>query len=277
MREDNPRTVKVEKTEMVVHSRHLINAFNAVIGSYPGTNFLQEIVTIEAPYYALFHHRDALSRYRIAQPACHDDDYAATTAKHIDVLLAFLDKTYGDKIRDEEARHKRGPPAATFEWLWLLLKPGEVIYKEVQNRWTPFVIGHIDSVHDQDGKLLRYNIESWDICFAQGRMRRCMFRMSIRAFSGEKTISTLEAIPAAFFPDDLKKQGGLPMAEKQIAIGKEYWELVKRPTFKEYDGQSVDRDELRTGHVSRVFPSFPTPFLALRPSLLISPTRSLDV
>ncbi|ROW14745.1 hypothetical protein VPNG_03682 [Cytospora leucostoma] len=250
MHEDNPRTVKAEKTEMAVHSKHLINAFNAVIGSYSGTNFLEEIVTIEAPYYALIHHRDALSRYRIAQPACHDDDYATTTAKHIDVLLAFLNKTYGDKIRDEEARHKLGPPVATFEWLWLLLKPGDVIYKEVQNSWTPFVIGHIDPVRDVDGRLLRYNIESWDICFAQGRMRRCMYNVTIRAFSGEKTISTLEAIPAAFFPNDLQKQGGLLMAEKQIAIGKEYWELVKRPTFKEYNGQSVDRDELRTGHIT---------------------------
>ena len=253
--EDDIRVKKIEKTEMVVHSKHLIDAFNAVIGSYPGTNFLGETVSIQAPYHALIHHRDALSRYRIAQPACHEEEYAATAAKHIDVLLAFLDRTYGDKIRDEEARHKRTPSAATFDWLWLLLKPGEVIYKDIQNIRTPFVISHVETDHDRDGKLLRYNIDCWDIRFSQGRMRRCTNMFTIRAFSGEQAISTIDVIPAAFFPEDLQKQGGFPMAEKQIALGKEYWELVKRPAFKEYDGQSVDRDEARSGHVRHAYKS----------------------
>lgn len=246
----NAKVKKVGKTEMIVHSKHLINALNAVIGSYPGTDFLGETVSIGAPYHALIHHRDALSRYRITQPACHDDEYAATTAKHIDVLLSFLDKTYGEKIRDEEARHKRAPPAATSDWLWLLLKPGEVIYKELQNTWTPFVIDHVNINHDQNSKLLRYHVDCWDIRFSQGRMRRCMNVFTLRAFSGEQAISTLDVIPAAFFPENLQKQDGLLMADKQIALGKTYWELVKRPAYKEYDGKSVDIDATRTGHVT---------------------------
>ncbi|ROW07796.1 hypothetical protein VMCG_03584 [Cytospora schulzeri] len=246
----NANIQKVEKTEMIVHSKHLINAFNAVIGSYPGTNFLGETVSIEAPYYALIYHRDGLSRYRIAQPALHDDEYAITTAKHIDVLLSFLDKTYGEKIHEEEARHKRTPPVATSDWLWLLLKPGEVIYKKLQNTWAPFIISHVDSEHDRDGKLLRYHVDCWDIRFLHGRMKRCMNVFTIPAFSGEQAISTLEVVPAAFFPENLQKQDGLLMADKQIAIGKTYWELVKRPTYKEYDGKSVDVVSMRRGHVT---------------------------
>ncbi|KUI58146.1 ATPase family AAA domain-containing protein 3B [Cytospora mali] len=236
---------KTEKTEIVVHSRYLTNAFNAVIGSYPDTNFLGKTVSIEAPYYAFMHHRDALSRYRIAQPACHNDEYATITAQHIDILLSFLDRTYGDKIRDEEARHKRTPPAATFDLLWLLLKPGEVIYKKVQNVWTPFVISSISTFATKI-----YTIDCWDIRVQGGRMKRCMNVFPIQAFSGEQAISTLEVVPAAFFRDDFQKQDGMFMAEKQIAMGKMYWELVKRPAYKEYDGKLIDRDNLRTGHIT---------------------------
>lgn len=253
---NDPKTRKVQMTKMIVHSKHLINAFNAVIGSYSNINFLGETVTFEAPYYALINHRDSLSRYRMAQPACHDDEYATTTAKHIDVLLAFLESNYGDKIRVEEARYKRTPPSATSDWLWLLFKPGEVIYKELQNIWTPFVINNVSIDHDGDGNLRQYNIDCWDIRFSQGRMRRCTSRFTIQGFSGVQAICNLEVIPTAFFPEDLPKQGGLPMAEKQIAMGKAYWELVKRPAYKEYDGQSVDPCDMRTGRVSCTSRSF---------------------
>lgn len=240
---------EVEKTNMIIYSKHLINALNAVIGSYPGTNFLGDIVTISAPYKPFIHHRDALARYRMAQPAYHDDEYAATTARHIDVLLGYLDKTYGDQIREEEARHRRSPPVATFEWLWLLLKPGEVVYKQVQDVWTAFVIDQVQPWPQHLEKFSTYNLTCWDIRYSQERMRRFPNKFNLSIFPGEQAIKTLEVVPAAFFPEDLLKQGGLSMAEKQIQMGKLYWELVKRPVYKEYDGQLVDRDGMRAGHV----------------------------
>lgn len=247
--QDGTSYKEIEKAKMVIHSEHLINAFNAVIGSYPGTNFLTDSVTISAPYKPLIHYRDALSRYRIAQPACHNDEYAKTTAKHIDVLLGYLDKTYGDLMREEEARHTRNPPVATFDWLWLTLKPGGVVYKQIQDVWTAFVIDQVTAwPSHKDAK--QYNISCWDIRYSQDRMRRCFNQFTISVFPGEQAIKTLEVVPAAFFPEDLKKQDGLLMAEKQIQMGKMYWELVKRPAYREYDGQLVDRDGLRAGHVS---------------------------
>lgn len=200
----------------------------------------------------LIHHRDALSRYRIAQPACHDNEYAATTAKHIDVLLGYLEKTYGDRIREEEARHKRS--LATFEWFWLLLKPGEVVYRDIQNVWTPFVIDTVGPWPPRETlmnpQMKSYAITCWNIEHSQDRMRRCVNHSTVFIWPGEQAIKTLEVVPAAFFPEDLQKQGGLSMAEKQIQIGKLYWELVQRPAYRDYDGQLVDKDGLKTGHVS---------------------------
>lgn len=243
------RPKEVEKTSMIIHSKHLINALNAVIGSYPDTNFLGDSVKISAPYKPFIHYRDALARYRTAQPVYHDDEYAATTARHIDVLLGHLDRTYGDQIREEEARHRRNPPVATFEWLWLLLKPGEVVYKQVQGVWTAFVIDQFHSRPQNMEASNTSNLTCWDIRYSHERMRRRPNKFHLSAFPGEQTIKSLEVVPAAFFPEDLLRQGGLSMAEKQIQMGKLYWELIKRPVYKEYDGQLVDRDGMRAGHV----------------------------
>lgn len=227
------------RTEMFVHSKYLVNALRAVIGSYPGVDFLGETVSFEAPYHALFHHKDALSRYRISQPSCHDGKNAVSTAGHIDVLLEFLDKTYGDRIREEEARHRRSLPVATWDWLWLLFKPGEIIYKELHNVWVPFVIDQVFQNHGMDGTLRQYQVDCWGVHFSEGKMRRYTKAYNIREFLGEQSISGLEVIPAAFFPEDLGKQGGLSMADNQVAMGKLYWELAKRPAYKEHDGQVI--------------------------------------
>ncbi|KAK7738002.1 hypothetical protein SLS63_002335 [Diaporthe eres] len=227
------------RTEMFVHSKYLVNALRAVIGSYPGVDFLGETVSFEAPYHALFHHKDALSRYRISQPSCHNGKNAVSTAGHIDILLEFLDKTYGDRVREEEARHRRSLPVATWDWLWLLFKPGEVIYKELHNVWVPFVIDQVFQNHGMDGTLRQYQVDCWGVHFSEGKMRRYTKAYNIREFLGEQSISGLEVIPAAFFPEDLGKQGGLSMADNQVAMGKLYWELAKRPAYKEHDGQVI--------------------------------------
>lgn len=234
----------------------LVNALRAVIGSYPGVDFLGETVSFEAPYQVLFHHKDALSRHRISQPSCHDGEYSASTVRHIDVLLGFLDQTYGDRAREEEARHRRG--VVTCDWLWLLFKRGEVIYKELNNIWVPFIIDEVVPYHYIDGRLRHYDVYCWGIHFSGGRMRRYTKCYNIMAFSGEQSIGSLEVIPAAFFPEDLGKQGGLSMTDKQIAMGKLYWELAKRPAYKEHDGQVLMRHGENGGYVSRNIPILPT-------------------
>lgn len=175
------------------------------------------------------------------------------------MLLEFLDKTYGDRIREEEARLRRSTPVATCDWLWLLFKPGEVIYKELHNVWVPFIIDQLIAAYGRDGKLHHYEVDCWGVSFGNGKMRRYTRTYVIMAFSGEQSVSSLEVVPATLFPEDLGKQGGLSMADKQIAMGKLYWELAKRPAYKEHDGQVIMRQGGKTDHVSRKFPILLSP------------------
>lgn len=158
--ESELQMVKSENTLMMIRSAHLANALTAVVSYFPGISFTGDEVKIEAPYTVLVHHRAALEQYKTCQPEAHDQEYASTTAKHIDILLEFLEQTYGQQIREEEERHKRKTPTATFDWLWLLLRPGQVIYTLFDSTWTPFAISRVakKEVSNTDG-LYGYSSE----------------------------------------------------------------------------------------------------------------------
>ncbi|PSR79778.1 hypothetical protein BD289DRAFT_455666, partial [Coniella lustricola] len=259
--------------KMIIHSPHLIAALNATIGTYPDIDLLHTTVSLPAPYAALIHNRAALFSYRTAQPPSHDPQYAATTAAHIDILLGYLDSIYGARIREEEARHcqqyphtPNNKPVTTFNWIWLLYKPGEVVYKQVTDIWTAFVIervlmGQVSNKNTAAPYIcvpggpeadvpqgITCTVEAWAVQYSQGRMRRRTERFYIRSFSGERTVDSLQIVPAAYFAEDLEAQGGQTMAELQIRMGRLYWELVQQPTYQHYDGLSLDMHSTKKGH-----------------------------
>ncbi|KAI1264908.1 P-loop containing nucleoside triphosphate hydrolase protein [Xylariaceae sp. FL1019] len=227
---------------MKIHSSHLRNALRAVVGYYPGTSFVGDEVQIDAPYYPLFHHKDALARYRFNQPVSHNAEYASTTAKHIDALLEFLDKTYGQQIEEEENRHNRGIPTATFDLLWLLMRPGEVIYTSHDHTWTPFVISRVfkKTSASPDGQY-GYNVDCWSFKYVDRHLKRCMHSFDIPPFSGEEAINNLCAVPARFFTGPDGDKTPEEVTAEHIRQGKAVWEFCKAPTYHAYDGEMAKK------------------------------------
>lgn len=259
---DSGGTSRRGTTKMIIHSRLLKGALRAVVGYWPGVDFMAERVVIRAPYAVLIHHRAALAHFRDAQPASHSPEQVAETAMHIDVLLGFLADTLGPKIREEEQRHARDQPCATFDWLWLLYRPGEVVYVKSNSVWNPYITSRVqldgaDQERHPDSKK-PWAIEYWNLGFDNGRIQRNAKTTYIDEYSGEQAISSLSVIPAALFPKALP--GEVPdgngaaetMDEKQVRLGKLYWELVKSPTYKEYVGELVDANGPRGRLSSRV-------------------------
>ncbi|KAI1131847.1 P-loop containing nucleoside triphosphate hydrolase protein [Nemania abortiva] len=234
--ESDMQITKSETTTMIIRSRHLINALAAVVSYYPGTSFAGDEVKVEAPYAVLIHHREALERYKTSQPEVHDEEYASTTSKHIDVLLDFLEETYGQQIHEENERHNRKTPTATYDWLWLLLRPGEVIYTRYDNTWTPFAISRVfKKVTTNADGLCNYSIDCWNYMF-EGKLRRKMHTFDINPFSGEEAIHNLPVIPAQFFTGADKDMSPSDVVAEQIRLGKVVWDLYEKPSYKAYDG-----------------------------------------
>jgi hypothetical protein len=232
----------MEPTEpiMIVHSDHLRHAIRAVVAYYPNAKLAGNPLVLSAPYRVLYHHRQELAEYRDNQSTAHSPEYAATTAEHIDILLSFLETNNGKDIQREEARHQLDVPMATYDYFWLLLKPGEIIYAKRYDIWTPYVVSSVSGGSDTYANLGHYRVNGWFLETTGTKIDRFMESFTVAPWHGEQAIHTLPVIPAAFWKEDLETQGGLTMREKCIADGKLYWDLLKGPVYMEYDGLLVN-------------------------------------
>lgn len=230
---------RVDTKRMIIHSPYLQDAINAVDNSTVSPPQLKE------PYARLFHMRDDLARFRDNQPACHSEAQRATTAKHIDVLLNYLQTLLGAQCRAEERRYKQDPPMATSDLAWLLYKPHEVAYAKRPARqlgappqWRAFIIKSVDT----DNMKMRVNC--WRLVYNNGMLKREPTVFTINSFTGEQAIQELPLVPERFFPQNLAAQGGLSMANWQIKLGRQFWDLLQGPAYKEY----VISDDETTDH-----------------------------
>lgn len=236
----------LKSTRMVINSQHLKNALAAVVSYYPGVDFLNKRVSIAAPYQVLVHHMKELEVYKQNQPKTHDSEYAETTAKHIDILISFLEKTMGEDIEKEERRWANKTPTATFEYYWLLLKPGQVIYVEENGHYSPYVVSRATIMYrGPDMMRARYMVDCWNAEYSEGRLQRTMWSFDVFSFEGEQAIHTMPVVPARFFRSESE-----PITQKQIRLGRIYWELLKRPTYKEYDGAMIGKNGHPSGQLT---------------------------
>ncbi|KAI0453699.1 hypothetical protein F5B21DRAFT_478216 [Xylaria acuta] len=223
---------------MNIYSQYLVHALQAVISYYPRVNLQDSPVSIPAPYRLLYLHRAELARYRDNQPNSHSPEYAEITARHINVLLKFLAENMGEALAKEEALHKLDHPSATFDLFWLLLKPGQIIYGKRYGLWTPFVISSVKA--GSSNTFNQYKVDCWYLESNGVLVKRYMETFRVQPWTGEQPINSLPVIPEAFWVEDEAAQGGKTMREKCIEEGRLYWELLKKPTYMEHDGQLVN-------------------------------------
>ena len=242
---DDLKTFKAEKPEMVIHSPYLCAALSAVVGYYPGFTSVSEGTVIPSPYQVVVHHWAELEAYRDNQPSTHDAEYAATTAKHIDALFSFLRSTFSEQLAAEHLRwDSPSGSTATFDLLWLLLKPGEVVYREKNGYLSAYIVSSVlrdEQTKGQDAYLVNY----WNVAYLNGRLTRSMHTSTLHAWNGERDISSLQLIPARFV-----KGGEQAMAEKRTELGKLYWSLAGQPSYREYDGPMKDKEGKRQGRLT---------------------------
>ncbi|KPA39639.1 atpase family aaa protein 3b [Fusarium langsethiae] len=213
---------RISQPFMNINSAHLINALKAVVAYYPKFSLEGKIVEVDSPYQVLYHHRRELAHYKDHQPWTHSPEYAAITAKHIDILLNFLDDNLGEEVRREEERHKLETPRATFDLFWLLLKPGEVFYAKRHDIWAPYVVSSVNTGKNVNNSSRdSYKVNCWMLESNGTKVNRYMHTFYLSPWLGEQEIGGLSVIPINFWPENLEAQGG-------------------RPTYMEYEGLLVN-------------------------------------
>lgn len=213
-------------TEVKINSPLLINALRAVVSYYPGSSLLEEPLTIEEPYQLLVHHRKDLEEYKNNHPANHTLEYREECNKHIDILLEFLHRKFEGGLELEEARHKQDPPKCTFEYLWMLFKPGVDVYTRsnfapLASPYSIFIVSSIDGGHSEH-EVEQYSIKTWDLQSNGESLIRCHSHLNILPFDGEKEIRSLAAYPLSFIPEGERTA----LEQRLITRGKRYYDYT---------------------------------------------------
>ncbi|KAK3945381.1 P-loop containing nucleoside triphosphate hydrolase protein [Diplogelasinospora grovesii] len=225
------------KVEMRIRSAYLKTALAAVIDYYPDFNYSAEKVVVQAPYQVLIHHAQDLEMYKVNQPSCHDAEYTATTAQHIDILLSFLKTNCAAQLEVASNRRINAiSPTTTFDLFWVYLVPGEIMYEKVDGEMNPYVVERVTRTEWKEGMRGAYEVDYWDIAFrSTNLLQRRLHTGYVYPWDGERAIHDLPMVPARFVPG-----GELEMAKKQKELGKLYWELCKQPSYKDYNGTVFD-------------------------------------
>ena len=220
-------------TVVKIHSTHLVNALRQVIRYYPQLNLASVPVTISEPFQPLVQYMKELEEYKSNHPKVHDDDFVSITNSHIDILLGFLDQRLGQNLRLESERHQRLPPVATFEYLWLLFRPGDQVFARTtddEEGYQPYVFAMIHPGRNSNGS---YNVLVWNIDIGRNGLLPFEGQRRLQPFEGEKDISSLGVCPSKFFPNRSRVE------EQCISRGMKVVRLFE-PSYMEYVGTTKE-------------------------------------
>ncbi|KAL3426801.1 ATPase [Phlyctema vagabunda] len=229
----------VQSTTMKIRSTYVINALRNIVRFAPSVSLTSETLSLKEPYGLLVHNRKALENYMSNHPSPHDKKYRDECNEHIKTVLEFIDTELGERLNAEEALHNRETPMATFENLWMLLKPGDTVFTKIDGELGPAVINNVTIFPNDNGTTNTYAMDCWRINFNGERYGREWIQpIYYDPFNGEKEITSLPAYPMRFHKDALDKQDGITLEQRCIQRGKKFWNLHKA-VMKEYNGLTV--------------------------------------
>ena len=92
----------VQKISLQINSQHLKEILKKTIQDFPGVSFNTKDITVDKPYRVLYHYRQELED---AAKELEDDSEAA---RHLDLLLDWVDEEFKDTIEETENLLEQG-------------------------------------------------------------------------------------------------------------------------------------------------------------------------
>lgn len=204
----------IQTTDMEILSGDIIKSLAGVVSYYPSVKLGGHKLVLEEPYDIVAHHLQPLEKLR-------------SSNKDLGLFLDFIQEfIFKDSVRQEKDRNAKG--MCTFRMLWLLFKPGDTIYTEVDGEYLAFVISSVTSPEGilSSSKALTqfepYELTVWNLDFNGQYVGRCQRDIEVEPFEGERNITTLKMVPCRFIDDG---DGGATRRRLE-ELGRRWYELL---------------------------------------------------
>lgn len=250
---------------MTIRSESVLDILRDIISYYPSLPPHTNELALQEPFCMLLHYREELEerRDKLKQAASEEaspaERQSSTAHEHLEYLTDFIRERYADAMSQETARHRATCAMCTYDWVWLLFRPGNIVYAWDYDHNT--LRAYIVEQHDRqvgentDGKIRPKTISStddvehlprprrlqvvvWTMDFDGQMLGRRRETYEISAFDGEKDILSLPLFPKEYLKYDKRVHQTLSTEDYLIERGKTFVELARK-TYKEYNGENL--------------------------------------
>ncbi|KAL9039977.1 MAG: hypothetical protein Q9180_002203 [Flavoplaca navasiana] len=240
------RITRQHRPYMHINDPLLREAIKSLIKYDPSQRSIGDPIRIEWPYDMLMHYRKEIiqAKDKMMDESSVSDHGVAIPAqvKSIDLLLDYIQSDY-ETLVVPELQNYRKLRVAEFSKLWLLFRPGEEVFANVNGRLTAFIVLAYQKHEPGDSATTKAPIEQiivhmWNLHLVAGRLVRHMSQITIDKYDGTRTIETLPVYPS-------KYAGAEEQAHKMRKIliqrGKKYFSIIQQPhAYMEHKGLTSD-------------------------------------
>ncbi|CAD6593811.1 MAG: hypothetical protein ASARMPREDX12_007682 [Alectoria sarmentosa] len=250
-------------TYLIIRSQLVLDILRDIVQYYPSVSLQANEFALQEPFCMLLHYRQELTERRdqLKQAASEmtslDRDLSSTAHEHLAYLTDFVHQRYADALSRELARHRETRAMCTYDWVWLLFRPGNIVYAWDHDTLRAYIVEEHDrqvgqetegkigpqtlSVADDVERMPRpasLTITVWALDFDGERLGRCRDTYSIPAFDGEKPILSLPIFPNKYLKHDKRVHQTLSTEEYLIQRGRLFFEMTKR-SYMEHHGETL--------------------------------------
>jgi hypothetical protein len=236
----NPIKVNAKlRTTIHVRSTVIAEALQSLVFNRYHLTYENGALVFTEPFCLLFHHEEDLKRLANDQSSTEEE------RSHANIILDFLSGQFKSEMHEERLRYDRRAPCCTFNWLWMLFRPGTVVYawqdgKRVACMVESFTLVGLDDMRGFTESQLRdfhfgdrlqeITLKLFTMEFDGEFIGRRPLEVVFWPFQGEKTITSLPAYPASYADEDSRRDS--------IQRGKLYWRLTQRQ-YCGYNGTTL--------------------------------------
>ena len=192
-------------TELEIQSRYIRAALRKVIGKYPDVDFSPKFITIEEPPRCLFHFQDELRQHAEASNNIH-------LKSHMKLCLQYMDKVMHQEMKiwkSVETSMTGSPILIEFRHLWMLFKPGCLVYEKEKGIERLVRLRSICAEKDENDKIDFWTLSTEELCQSGIKIGISRYHILIEHYEGSRPIQELMPVPLNYHPEKEQIQQSL--------------------------------------------------------------------